>query len=83
MRDAVDPVIDVEDKLPCTRRKADPTGEPIDGPVPFGLLFAVSPLRMGKHGKTYYTVTETERTQVSSDGKVEIIQDSVERERED
>lgn len=84
MHTTIDPVIDLEDKLPSTSGHTGVVlAEPSDRQLPFGLRFAVSPLRMGKHGKTYYTVTETEKTQVSRDGKVETIQDSVQRERED
>lgn len=82
-----DPVIALLDKLPLRDSIGDPSQsiEPGgDGPVPFGLRFAVTPLvRSGEHEKSYYTVTVQEATQISRDGKVEVIQDSVERERED
>lgn len=82
-----DPVMDVVDKLPL-RSSADMApgdGAAVrDGPVPFGLRFAVSPVvPCDKHKKTYYTVTVKEATNISRDGKVETIQDDVERQRED
>ncbi|MGH3628719.1 MAG: hypothetical protein ACRDRL_14960 [Sciscionella sp.] len=50
---------------------------------PFGLRFAVSPPQAGEHSKTYYTVTETEATQISRDGVVETITDQNVKEKED
>jgi hypothetical protein len=77
----------VLDLLPLSERpETDPETPPQDhaGPSPFGLRFAVAPvLPSDKHGKTYYTVTVKEATQVSRDGKVETVQDDVQRERED
>jgi hypothetical protein len=82
-----DPVMALLDKLPLHDPKGDPprAAEPSGGgPAPFGLRFAMTPLvRSGEHEKSYYTVTVQEATQISRDGKVEVIQDSVQRERED
>lgn len=82
-----DPVMALLDKLPLRDSPGDlprPGGPGGDGPAPFGLRFAVAPLvRSGEHEKSYYTVTVQEATQISRDGKVEVIQDSVQRERED
>jgi hypothetical protein len=82
-----DPVMALLDKLSLRDSRDDPPqpAEPGgDGPTPFGLRFAVTPLvRSAEHEKSYYTVTVQEATQISRDGKVEVIQDSVERERED
>lgn len=81
-----DPVMDVVDKLPMTSSPPpDPRTTPTDGPVPFGAHLAVAPVppSVGKHEKTYYTVTETEATQISDDGKVVTVQDQVQREKED
>ena len=81
-RTSTEPIMEAGDKLPA----APPAPQhPDDGArgLPFGLRFAVSPLRSGKHGKTYYTVTVTEPTQVSHNGKVVTRSDQVQRERED
>jgi hypothetical protein len=43
----------------------------------------VSPIRCGKHSKTYYTVTVEETTHIHLDGREEIRTDYVNRERED
>jgi len=82
-----DPVMAVVDRLPLAS-SPDLSPGPIvaarEGPAPFGLRFAVLPvLPCDKHKKTYYTVTVKEATQVSRDGRVETIQDDVQRERED
>jgi hypothetical protein len=81
-----DPVMDVVDKLPLTTPPPSDLGPtPADVPVPFGARLAVAPVlpSAGKHEKTYYTVTYTEATQISDDGKVVTIQDQKEREEED
>ncbi|MGH3450209.1 MAG: hypothetical protein ACRDQW_05670 [Haloechinothrix sp.] len=82
-----DPVMAVVDKLPLRSSAEVASGNAAaaqDGPVPFGLRFAVSPVvPCDKHKKTYYTVTVKEATQVSRDGKTETVQDDVQRERED
>lgn len=83
MSDPTDPVIDLEDKLPVSPRRHRKPETARGGRVPFGLRLAISPLRSGKHGRTYYTVTVKEATQVSRDGKVETVQDDVQRERTD
>jgi len=88
-----DPVMAVLDRVPLAipravaARDAAPEvvrAHPV-GPLPFGLRFAVTPLvpEAGEHSKTYYTVWVKEGTEVSDDGNVVIIQDDVERERED
>ncbi|MQA09968.1 MAG: hypothetical protein GEU98_15720 [Pseudonocardiaceae bacterium] len=82
-----DPVMAVLDKLPWQAHRTRPpdcAGAAQNGPVPFGLRFAVTPvIPCDKHKKTYYTVTVKEATQISRDGKTETVQDDVERERED
>jgi hypothetical protein len=84
-----DPVMALVDRLPLAS-SPEPDLSPgstvavQEGPVPFGLRFAVVPVvPCDKHKKTYYTVTVKEATQVSRDGRVETIQDDVQRERED
>lgn len=83
-RVSAEPLMDTSDKLaaekPYSREAAI---EKVAPARPFGLRFAVSPIRAGDHSKTYYTVTETEETQVSRDGVVETIVDSVNKEKED
>ena len=81
-----DPLVDVEDKFPLwpatgSSVTAEPAALPVL-PIPFGFRFAIHPVRAGKHGKTYATVTVTEDTERSDDGKVYTIPDSVEREVE-
>jgi hypothetical protein len=82
-----DPVMAVVDRLPLASSPDLSPGHTVavqEGPAPFGLRFAVVPVvPCDKHKKTYYTVTVKEATQVSRDGQVEIIQDDVQRERED
>jgi hypothetical protein len=82
-----DPVMAVVDRLPLASSpdlSPSPTVAAQEGPAPFGLRFAVLPvLPCDKHKKTYYTVTVKDATQVSRDGRVETIQDDVQRERED
>lgn len=81
-----DPLVDVEDKFPLL-----PAGDSLISvkpaalqllPVPLGFRFAVHPVRAGRHGKTYTTVTETEDTERSDDGKVYTVPDTVRREEE-
>lgn len=81
-----DPLIDVEDKFPLlpaagSSELAIPAMMPTS-PIPLGFRFATHPVRAGKHGKTYTTVTETEDTERSDDGKVYTIPDTVQREVE-
>ncbi|MGI9001122.1 MAG: hypothetical protein ACR2GH_05600 [Pseudonocardia sp.] len=82
-----DPIMAVLDKLPLASSPETDSGPAVavqEGPVPFGLRFAVAPVvPSDKHKKTYYTVTVKEATQVSRDGRTETIQDDVQRERED
>lgn len=82
-----DPIMAVVDSLPLVSSpdlSPGPTVAAREGPAPFGLRFAVVPVVPGdKHKKTYYTVTVKEATQISRDGRVETIQDDVQRERED
>lgn len=82
---SAEPLMDVTDKLAAQRPSS---GAIIAGQVgrvapPFGLRFAVSPLRAGEHSKTYYTVTEQETTYVNKDGTVQTETDHVQREKED
>lgn len=84
--DDPDPLVDVEDKFPLLPSAgstivAEPA-TPERSPVPLGFRFAVHPVRSGKHGKTYTTVTETEDTERSDNGKVYTIPDTVRREEE-
>lgn len=84
----VDPLLDIQDKLPLRSSGAAPAddalGDTSGNAVPFGVRFAVAaPVHAGKHGKTYYTVTEIEPTYLSEDGKTVTHDDSVQRERED
>ncbi|MGH3839651.1 MAG: hypothetical protein ACRDSF_28695 [Pseudonocardiaceae bacterium] len=72
-----DPLVDVEDKFPLLPA----TGSSVAA-IPLGFRFAIHPVRAGKHGKTYTTVTETEDTERSDDGKVYTIPDAVQREVE-
>lgn len=81
-----DPVMAAVDRLPLSGPLApSPGAHPgLEGPVPFGLRFAVVPvIPCDKHKKTYYTVTVKEATQVSRDGTVVTVQDDVQKERED
>ncbi|MGH3620708.1 MAG: hypothetical protein ACRDQ5_02835 [Sciscionella sp.] len=78
-----DPIVDLRDRMPVSRGRVRTGCGPSAGPVPFGVRFAVSAVETGKHGKTYYTVTVQEATEVSRDGGVITITDSVQRERED
>lgn len=79
-----DPVMALPDKLPLRCPLPQSAEGNLDGLAPFGLRFAVAPLvPSGKHEKTYYTVTVKEATNISRDGKVETVQDAVQRERED
>ena len=81
-----DPLVDVEDKFPLLSSVGSTIAEepawPEGSSVPLGFRFAVHPVRSGKHGKTYTTVTETQDTERSDDGKVYTIPDTVRREEE-
>ena len=81
-----DPLVDVDDKFPLLTSPVSPVEVVSETqnshPVPFGFRFALHPARMGKHGKTYTTVTETEDTERSDDGRVYTIPDTVRREEE-
>jgi hypothetical protein len=81
-----DPLVDVEDKFPLSPATgssvvAEPAVLQVS-PVPLGFRFATHPIRMGKHGKTYTTVTETKDTERCDDGKVYTIPVTVRREVE-
>jgi hypothetical protein len=81
-----DPLVDVEDKFPLSPATgssvvAEPAVLQVSL-VPFGFRFATHPVRAGKHGKTYTTVTETKDTERCDDGKVYTIPDTVRREVE-
>ncbi|MGH3798090.1 MAG: hypothetical protein ACRDR6_27405 [Pseudonocardiaceae bacterium] len=77
--------MDATDKLAAQRPIMDAasSGQVKTAAHPFGLRFAVSPIRAGEHSKTYYTVTETEATEISRDGVVETITDQNVKEKED
>lgn len=81
-----DPLIDVEDKLPLLSSPGSSitveSPMPEVSPVLLGFRLAAHPVRSGKHGKTYTTVTETQDTERSDDGKVYTIPDTVQREEE-
>ncbi|MGH3720595.1 MAG: hypothetical protein ACRDRI_17470 [Pseudonocardiaceae bacterium] len=84
--DPADPLVDVEDKFPLSPATGssvatEPTVLPAS-PIPLGFRFATNPVRAGKHGKTYTTVTVTEDTERCDDGKVYTIPDVVRREVE-
>ncbi len=84
--EALDPLVDVEDRFPLLPSAGTPIAvEPAlqqVSPVPLGFRLAVHPVHLGKHGKTYTTVTETQDTERSDDGKVYTIPDTVRREEE-
>ncbi|MBV9012365.1 MAG: hypothetical protein JO272_10000 [Pseudonocardiales bacterium] len=82
---SVEPLMDSTDKLAAQEPppSATASGQTLPTARPFGVRFAVSPVRCGKHSKTYYTVTVEETTHIHLDGKEEIRTDYVERERED
>ncbi|MGH3695447.1 MAG: hypothetical protein ACRDRX_15905 [Pseudonocardiaceae bacterium] len=76
----------MEDKFPLlpatgSAVAAEPAVLPVS-PVPLGFRFARHPVRAGKHGKTYTTVTVTEDTERCDNGKVYTIPDTIEREVE-
>jgi hypothetical protein len=81
-----DPLVDVEDKFPLLPSAgsliATEPATPEASPAPLGFRFAARPIRSGKHGKTYTTVTETQDTERSDDGKVYTIPDTIRREEE-
>jgi len=80
---ALDPLIDFEDKVPTTAAD-NPTVDDLDGEViPFGLRFAREAPRMDKHSRTYKTVTVNETTTINNDGTTSTVTDSVQREVED
>lgn len=65
-----EPLMDVTDKLAARRPTSGAIVAGQAGRVarPFGLRFAVSPLRDGEHSKTYYTITVEETTHLNKDG---------------
>ncbi|MGH3852902.1 MAG: hypothetical protein ACRDR6_05275 [Pseudonocardiaceae bacterium] len=81
-----DPLVDVEDKFPLLPATGSLVATELAvlpvSPIPFGFRFATHPVRAGKHGKTYTTVTTTEDTERCDDGKVYTIPDTVQREVE-
>lgn len=81
-----DPLVDVEDRFPLLPSAGAPVAtEPATleiFAVPLGFRFAIRPIRSGKHGKTYTTVTEVEDTERCDDGKVYTIPDTIVREEE-
>lgn len=79
---SADPLMDHIDKIAVEQPRCTPI-EHTPAARPFGLRFAISPIRAGQHEKTYYTVTESEATQISRDGIVETQTDQIVREKED
>ncbi len=81
-----DPLVDVEDSFPLLSTAGSPIAAESTvseiSPIPLGFRLAVHPVRAGKHGKSYTTVTVTEDTERCDDGKVYTIPDSVERDQE-
>jgi hypothetical protein len=77
--------MDSADKLAAQKPPPDAVASGQTSPIarPFGVRFAVSPVRCGKHSKTYYTVTVEEPTHINQDGREETMTDYVEKERED
>lgn len=84
-RHCAEPLMDVTDKLAAERPTLGPCVAGQTGRVarPFGLRFAVLPLRAGEHSKTYYTVTVEEVTHLNKDGRVQTETDYVQKEKED
>lgn len=85
--DIPDPLVDVEDRFPLLPSAGSPVAvesAPREAypAAPLGFRLAVHAIRSGKHGKTYTTVTETEDTERSDDGKVYTIPDTIRREEE-
>lgn len=82
---SAEPLMEMTDKLAAQRPVSGAiiTGQVSGAARPFGLRFAVSPLRAGEHSKTYYTVTVQETTYISKDGTVQTETDHVQKERED
>lgn len=88
--ETADPLVDMEDRFPllpaagCEIAAGLPAGLPAvhASPAPLGFRVAAHPVRTGAHGKTYTTVTVTEDTERSDDGKVYIVPDKVDREKE-
>lgn len=81
-----DPLVDVEDRFPLLPSARSPVAtEPATleaSPALLGFRLAIHPIRSGKHGKTYTTVTEIQDTERSDDGKVYTIPDTIVREEE-
>jgi hypothetical protein len=77
--------MDSTDKLAAQKSSPDAITSGQTSPIarPFGVRFAVSPVRCGKHSKTYCTVTIEEPTHINQDGREEIRTDYVDKERED
>ncbi len=82
---STEPLMDVTDKLAAPRPASGTIVAEHAGRAarPFGLRFAVSPLRAGEHSKTYYTVTVEETTHINRDGTEQTEADYVDKEKED
>ena len=80
-----EPLMDTTDKLAAQKPapSAIVPGKTSRVARPFGLRFAVSPARCGKHSKTYYTITVEETTYLNRDGREDTKTDYVEKEQED
>lgn len=81
-----DPLVDMEDRFPLLPSAGCEMAAGLSAvhasPVPLGFRVAAHPVRTGAHGKTYTTVTVTEDTERSDDGKVYTVPDKVDREKE-
>lgn len=84
-RFSAEPLMDTTDKLAAQRPLPSTIfpGQASRVVRPFGLRFAVSPVRCGEHSKTYYTITVEETTYINRDGREDTKTDYVEKEKED
>ncbi|MGH3717963.1 MAG: hypothetical protein ACRDRI_03800 [Pseudonocardiaceae bacterium] len=82
---SAEPLMDAADKLAAERPAPEVivTGKASRVARPFGVRFAVPPVRCGEHSKTYYTITVEETTHLNRDGKEDTETDYIEKEKED
>ncbi|MGQ0776748.1 MAG: hypothetical protein ACT4NY_20390 [Pseudonocardiales bacterium] len=82
---STEPLMDASDKLAAQRPPTAATvrGKATPAARPFGLKFAMSPIRAGEHSKTYYTITVEETTHINKDGTEQTQTDYVDKEKED
>jgi len=84
--ETADPLVDIEDRFPLLPAAGYEIAAGLSAvhasPAPLGFRVAAHPVRTGAHGKIYTTVTVTEDTERSDDGKVYIVPDKVDREKE-